>query len=71
MTIDALKVVFGDMLDSRVAPGKQLKKDIKVDRRTTVSLFLKTGTLIISERLLKKRQNYFKDSIFSTKNRMA
>ena len=51
MYIDALKVVFGNMLDSRVAPGKQLKKDIKVDRRTTVSLFLKTDKLIMSERL--------------------
>ena len=39
MSIDALKVVFGDMLDSRVAPGKQLKKDTKVDRRTTVRLY--------------------------------
>ena len=51
MSIDALKVVFGDMLDSRVAPGKQLKKDTKVDRRTTVSLFLKTDKLIMSKRL--------------------
>ena len=51
MSIDALKVVFGGMLDSRVAPGKQLKKDIKVDRRTTVSLFLKMDKLIMSERL--------------------
>ena len=39
MSIDALKVVFGDMLDSRVAPGKQLKKDIKVDRRTTGQVY--------------------------------
>ena len=37
MPITDLMEVFQGMLDAKAAQGKQLKKDIKVDRRTTVS----------------------------------